>query len=270
MHTAPLGPARSSVVATVVALVVAAMLLVAGCSAAPQAAGPQGADAAFPLTLDHAFGTTTIPARPQRVVALGSADVAVARVLGADVVGSLRNAGESQPQAPYLTPFPDGVLTISELEPLPLERIAAYRPDVILAVSSYLVTDRDAYERLSAIAPTVVYRDVLFGLCLPPTFATDPPAGDEVAPGTVALSYEEAGRLAEADLVVMSFPTPADRRRFEGNPVVARALARTTYVPIGLDEAIALQAPNVVSTGWLLDRLRPALERVAAAPATGR
>lgn len=344
MHIPPLGPARSSVVATVVALVVAAMLLVAGCSAAPQAAGPQGADAAFPLTLDHAFGTTTIPARPQRVVALGSADVAVARALGADVVGGLRNAGESQPQAPYLAPFPDGVLTISELEPLPLERIAAYRPDVILAVSSYLMTDRDAYERLSAIAPTVVYRDVLFGapmeddarrigaalgaperaeelvaradgavaalraelpglagrsvlvgqargdvipvivdpanqstaltralgLGLPPTFVTDPPAGDEVAPGTVALSYEEAGRLAEADLVVMSFPTPADRRRFEGNPVVARALARTTYVPIGLDEAIALQAPNVVSAGWLLDRLRPALERVAAAPATGR
>ncbi|GAA1859858.1 ABC transporter substrate-binding protein [Pseudonocardia alni subsp. carboxydivorans] len=336
----PVSPARSSVVA----LVAAALLFVAGCTGTPPGPGPAEPGAGFPLTLEHAFGETTIPARPQRVVALGAADVALARELGADVVGGLRNAGESQPQAPYLAPFPDGVLTIDELEPLPLERIAAYRPDVVLAVSSYLVTDRDAYERLSAIAPTVVHRGTLFGatmqddarrigaalgvpdraeeliaradravaalraelprlagrsvlvgqargdvipvivdpanqstaltralgLRLPPTFATDPPAGAGVAPGTVALSYEEAGRLAEADLVVMSFPTAADRRRFEGDPVVARALSRTTYVPIGLDEAIALQAPNVVSTGWLLDRLRPALDRAAAAPATGR
>lgn len=71
------------------------------------------------------------PVSPARssVVAPGAADVALARELGADVVGGLRNAGESQPQAPYLAPFPDGVLTIDELEPLPLERIAAYRPD---------------------------------------------------------------------------------------------------------------------------------------------
>jgi len=86
----------------------------------------------------------------------------------------------------------------------------------------------------------------------------------------VALFYEEAGRPAEADLVVMSFPTAADRRRFESSPAVAQALSRTTYVPIRLDGAIVLLAPNVVSTGRLLDRLRPALARVAPVPVTGR
>ncbi|GAA1384647.1 iron-siderophore ABC transporter substrate-binding protein [Pseudonocardia kongjuensis] len=309
-------------------LVAVVLLLLAGCAGAPAPAEPSG-DAAFPVTVEHAYGATTLPARPQRVVALGTNDVAVARAVGADVVGGLENAGESRPQAPYLEPFPDGVLTISELEPLPLERIAAFRPDVILAVSSYLVTDRAAYEQLSAIAPTVMYRTSLFGSPMqddarqigvalgeterveeliaradeavaavraeapglpgrtvlvgqargdvlpvivgepnqattllgalglepPASFTERPPSGAEIAPGTVGLSYEEAGRLAEADLVIMSFPTAADRARFEASPVVAQALSGVTYLPITLDQAIALQAPSVVSVGWLLDTL---------------
>ncbi|MCI1255911.1 MAG: hypothetical protein LKG15_04380 [Corynebacterium provencense] len=46
-----------------------------------------GADSAsFPVTFTSPFGTTTVESRPQRVVALGWSDQAVATELGADVV----------------------------------------------------------------------------------------------------------------------------------------------------------------------------------------
>ena len=81
----------------------------------------------------------------------------------------------------------------------------------------------------------------------------------------MGVSYEEVGRLSEADLLLMTFAGAGDRARFEGDELVrrVRAVRQGTYTPVTLDQAIALQAPNVVSVGWLLDGLQPALEKVA-------
>lgn len=46
--------------------------LLTACASDPgPAAAPSGSDGAFPVRIDNAFGTAEIPARPQRVVALG-------------------------------------------------------------------------------------------------------------------------------------------------------------------------------------------------------
>ncbi len=42
-----------------------------------------------------------------------------------------------------------------------------------------------------------------------------------------------------------------------------RPVREGNYLPLTLDQAVALQAPNVVAADWLLDQLRPSLQKVA-------
>ena len=70
--------------------VLALVLLAAGCSSetsiTPSASAPDATAGAFPVTIQHAFGSTEIAAEPQRVVAWGwgSADAAIALARPAD------------------------------------------------------------------------------------------------------------------------------------------------------------------------------------------
>ncbi|MEQ3553115.1 ABC transporter substrate-binding protein [Pseudonocardia nematodicida] len=324
-----------------VAALLAATALIAGCGgppeAEPAAGSPTAGDGAgFPVVVPHAFGETTIPAKPQRVVALGLNDVAVAQTVGAPLVGAIRNV-TGEPNLPYLEPLPEDVVGL-QLDPVVgLEQVAAYRPDMILAVS-YPQLEQSIYDDLTAIAPVVTFEKSLYGssmqddarqigralgeqdavegliadaeqriaevreelpglqgatylygqargdvlplvvgddnlstvfmnslgLQVPGSFR-DAPASDALAPGTVGLSYEEASRLDDADLLFMTFAADGDRSRFEGNELVQRLsiVREDRYRPVDLDEAVALQAPSVVSTGWLIDRIRPALEQAA-------
>ncbi|MGI5128726.1 ABC transporter substrate-binding protein [Pseudonocardia sp. CA-107938] len=318
-------------------LLVVAALLAACAGPAPVAAPAAGPG--FPVTITHAYGTTVVPARPQRIVALGTADVAIAHAVGAPIVGALRNfAGD--PNLPYVQPpLPPEVLGIPADPEADLERIAGYRPDLILAVTSPLVLDRQSYDQLAAIAPTVTYgtslyaasmqddarqigraigaeakveelitaadarvaalrtelpglsgRTYLFGqargevlpmvvgeqnlstvfmrslgLRVPEAFV-NAPATAALAPGTVGVSYENAGLLDGADALFITFAGSGDRQQFEGNKLVQqlRAVRGGTYVPLTTDQAVALQAPNVVAVDWLIGQLRPTLQKVAA------
>ena len=60
---------------------------------------PRG-DSAFPVTIEHKFGSTTIPAPPKRVVTVGDEDIAVA--LGITPVGIVRNTSYDSGLAPWL------------------------------------------------------------------------------------------------------------------------------------------------------------------------
>lgn len=121
------------------------------------AAAPSGA-AGFPVTLTGKEGTATIPAAPERVVALGfQRDAETALALGVTPVAMA--ASVIFPSG--ITPWAQPALTnrtpelLNTGEGLPFETIAGLRPDVILATDSYELTD--AYDRLAQIAPTVSY-----------------------------------------------------------------------------------------------------------------
>jgi iron complex transport system substrate-binding protein len=93
------------------ALLTALGLALAACAgevpspvASAPTAGASPAASAFPVTLTHARGQVTIPAKPQRVVALGYADIAVARALHAPLVGAVAFPGGSDPSFPGVTP----------------------------------------------------------------------------------------------------------------------------------------------------------------------
>ncbi|WP_181780461.1 ABC transporter substrate-binding protein [Pseudonocardia pini] len=321
--------------------VVASLVLVACGAPAPTTAAPSAATGEFPVTITHAYGTTTIPAKPQRVVAIGTGDLAVANAVGAPVVGALRNGTGGDGNLPYAaTPLGAEVLGLDSAGDLDLERVAAYRPDLILATTWYGIADQADYDRLAGIAPVVTYETGLFqssmeddarlvgralgetaavealiadanariaalkaelpglagrtylygqargevlpmvvgeqnlstafmrslGLSVPANFR-DAPASAALAPGTVGVSYEEAGRLDSADVLFMTFATDGDRGRFEGNALVQqlRPVRAGDYLALTLDQAVALQAPNVAAVGWLLDGLRPTLTKVARA-----
>lgn len=63
----------------------------AGGDAATRAAG------AFPVTIQHKYGRTTIPAKPERVISLGLTDHDVALALGATPVAISPWFGQQQP-----------------------------------------------------------------------------------------------------------------------------------------------------------------------------
>jgi iron complex transport system substrate-binding protein len=161
----PLRPTRART-ALLLTVLLALCLALAACGSDDDASsdsastGTGGASsAAFPVTVTGgAFGDTTVEKAPKRVVTLGWSDQDVVVALGVKPVGVF-DIGPDFPQGigpwgkeqlggakPELLSMADGV---------PFEKIAALRPDLIVAVQSG-VTQAD-YDKLSQVAPTVTY-----------------------------------------------------------------------------------------------------------------
>ncbi len=129
----------------------------------PPASATAPAAAAFPVTIDHAFGATTIDDAPQRVVTWGwgSADAAIALGVIPVAIPFQSYGGDAQGVLPWIrqavedagAPMPE-VLPDTAEEP-PYERIAATEPDLILAPYSGITEEQ--YDLLSKIAPTVAF-----------------------------------------------------------------------------------------------------------------
>ncbi|MCE0768014.1 ABC transporter substrate-binding protein [Pseudonocardia kujensis] len=146
---------RALAAAALTALVAAAC---SGPSQAPSTSAPEpsaAAQHAFPVTLKHAYGETTIPAAPTRVVTIGFNEGDFALALGVVPLAEREFFGGFDWQdRPWAAGAKHGAqpVALSSSE-LPLETIAGLEPDLILGVYSFI--DQPTYERLSAIAPTV-------------------------------------------------------------------------------------------------------------------
>lgn len=137
--------------------VVAASLVLAGCasgSGSSESSKASSSDGAFPVSITTALGTTTIDSQPKRVVALGWGDAETALELGVQPVGAsdwLAFGGDGV--GPWLKDaYTKSPKIIQTLEPS-YEDILKLNPDLILDVKSS--GDKDRYDKLSAIAPTV-------------------------------------------------------------------------------------------------------------------
>lgn len=111
----------------------------------------------FPVSVQHALGTTVIATEPQRVVTLGwsgeDAILALGKVPVAMTGYKLFKSGVFPWNEPKLGETIPVLLSGGEVD---YEQIAALKPDLILGVYSGI--NEVAWKRLSAIAPTVVYR----------------------------------------------------------------------------------------------------------------
>jgi iron complex transport system substrate-binding protein len=125
---------------------------------------PAAASGAFPVTVEHAFGSTKITEAPKRVVSLGYTDDQAMLALGVKPVGMVDqypNPAGKKPDINTQWPWvkdkwgdtrPEVVMKNGDTGP-DYEKIATLRPDLIVAVYSEI--DKAAYDKLSKIAPTV-------------------------------------------------------------------------------------------------------------------
>jgi iron complex transport system substrate-binding protein len=151
-------PARAAVIA-LAAVLVGGALAACGDDADKQATSAPEAAVGFPVTLKNTFGETTIEKKPERIVTLGWNAQDVVYALGETPVGMPKvtygptAAGVSAWDADRFDPAKTTLLDAGDS--YPFEKIAALRPDVILA--PYEGFDATVYKTLSAIAPTVAY-----------------------------------------------------------------------------------------------------------------
>lgn len=119
---------------------------------------PQPAAAAYrywlPVRISHKYGSTEILAEPKRIAAVGLTEQDVVLALGLTPVGTREWFGD-RPGAlwPWAADLTGGVIPEVLGYELSYEKIAALRPDLILAVA-WGVTDAE-YPKLARIAPTV-------------------------------------------------------------------------------------------------------------------
>jgi iron complex transport system substrate-binding protein len=160
------------------AVLAAVALSLTACSTGPAsstaAESPsQSASSAFPVTLKHAFGETTIEEQPQRVVTVSWVNDDVAIALGVVPVGVPKNEWGGNDKGS--TPWKDAALEklgagfgsdkapaqFSEADGVNFTEIAKLNPDVILGAYSGLTAED--YKKLSEIAPVVAHPDVAYG-----------------------------------------------------------------------------------------------------------
>jgi iron complex transport system substrate-binding protein len=126
-------------------------------SSASSGSAAPAEESAFPVTIDHKYGSTTIESAPERVVVVGLREQDAMLALGVAPVATTEWYGEHPgaifpwakdelADAPLPTVFDD-------TDGIQIEKVAAQRPDLILGVYSGM-TEKE-YSALSKLAPTV-------------------------------------------------------------------------------------------------------------------
>jgi len=122
-----------------------------------------GEETTYPITIKHAFGTTVISKKPQRVATVAWANHEVPLALGIVPVGfAAANFGDDDGDGllPWVSErlaelHADKPRLFDEGDGIDFEAVAATEPDVILAAYSGL--SQSDYDTLSQIAPVVAY-----------------------------------------------------------------------------------------------------------------
>lgn len=137
-------------------LAVATALTACGTPAADEPdQAASAASQAFPVTIEHKYGSTVVESEPARVVSVGFSDQDTVLAFGVVPVG-IRDWYGEKPNATWpwaqaaLGEATPTVLGSAEIE---FEKVAALEPDLIVGLSSGM-TEAD-YATLSQIAPTL-------------------------------------------------------------------------------------------------------------------
>ena len=137
-------------------------LLLAACqnqaNQTPAAAGPSktaSSPSAFPVEIQHKFGTTVVPALAERIACVGLTEHDAVLALGMQPVAVTEWFGEfpyaTWPWAQHLLEEQPQILTY--LDGIQVERVANVAPDLVLAINAGL--NKGTYKKLSQIAPVV-------------------------------------------------------------------------------------------------------------------
>ena len=184
---------RTSRLLAVGAAAALALSLTACATSTPDSGSDAGvnpaSDDAFPVTIEHVYGETTIESKPERVATIAWANHEVPLALGIVPVGmSKATWGDDDDNGilPWVEEKLDELggdepVLFDETDGIDYEAVADTEPDVILA--SYSGLTEEEYETLSKIAPVVAYPEVAWGT----------PVDEMVEMNSKALGLEEEG-----------------------------------------------------------------------------
>ena len=241
------------------------LVVLAACGGAPAAVAPTSAPAAaptavptepaaaptepaaapeadaFPVTIAHKYGSTTIEAPPERIVTVGLTEQDALLALGITPVGTTEWFG-GYPGA--IWPWAQDKLSgeapvvVGDASAVNFEQIAALKPDLILALYSGLT--KEQYDLLSQIAPTVAQPAEYVDYGIPWQELTR----------TVGLAV---GKAAEAEALVAEVEARLEQVRaehpeFEG----ATALVATPYEGIWVYGPEDVRGRFLTSLGFVL------------------
>lgn len=124
-------------------------------------------EAAFPVEIEHAYGTTMIEEQPERVVTLFDSNSDAVLALGVAPVG-VSKVGYGNVEENGLLPWTNAAFeklgvtpnVFDDTDGTDYEAVNAAEPDLVLIPNSG-VTEEE-YERLSQIAPTVPYAKIAY------------------------------------------------------------------------------------------------------------
>ncbi len=175
---------------------------------AVQTTTAQADAAAFPVAVEHKFGSTEIPTEPERVVTVGYTEQDTLLALGVSPVGVREFLGgydwRERPWAQEA--LGDAEPEVVGAEEINFEAVAAQRPDLIIGINSGM-TESD-YRRLSRIAPTVAQTDefIDFGV----------PWQDQTLAIGQGLGREEQARRVIEDVEAQFAQVREDHPEFDG------------------------------------------------------
>lgn len=180
----------------------------------------------YPVVIEHAFGTTTLIAKPTRIATVNWSNHEVPLALGVVPVGFAR-AGFGDDDGDGILPWVEARLTalgapqpvlFDEGDGIDFEAVAATKPDVILAAYSGLsATD---YATLSQIAPVIAYPNA--------PWSTD--WRDTILLNARGMGMADAGKALVADLESQIATTRARYPALQGK----RAMFVTHLSPANL------------------------------------
>jgi iron complex transport system substrate-binding protein len=191
---------RTSRLLAVGAAAALALSLTACATSTPDSGSDAGAnpasDDAFPVTIEHIYGETTITEKPERVATVAWANHEVPLALGIVPVGfSKASWGDDDDNGilPWVEEKLDELggeepVLFDEADGIDYEAVADTNPDVILA--SYSGLTQEEYDTLSKIAPVVAYPEVAWGT----------PVDEMIEMNSKALGLEEEGQALIEDL----------------------------------------------------------------------
>ena len=221
--------------------------------AAGGSASAEAESAAFPVTIEHAFGETTIEEQPERVATVAWANHEVPLALGVVPVG-MSEATWGDDDGDGVLPWVEDALgelgaetpvLFDETEGIDFEAVANTSPDVVLAAYSGLT--QEDYDTLSQIAPVIAYPETAWGTSLE----------DMITMNARAMGKSAEGEELVADLEQQVSDAMAKRPELEGKSVMFTYLDPndlsqvgfyTTHDPrAGFLEDIGLTTPPVVA-----------------------
>ncbi|WP_194421305.1 iron-siderophore ABC transporter substrate-binding protein [Microbacterium abyssi] len=211
-------------------------------------------DDAFPVTVEHIYGETTITEKPERVATVAWANHEVPLALGIVPVGMSRVAWGDDDDSGVLPWVEDKLeelgadtpVLFDEADGIDFEAVADTNPDVILA--SYSGITQEDYDTLSKIAPTIAYPEVAWGTSV----------DDMITMNSTALGLAEEGEALIEDLQAQTDAA------LEAHPALKDATLLFTYIDPNDFSQVGFYTPVDTRPGFLLDQGLPEPEILKA------